>query len=243
MAPRGHLTSQRRQDYTGKIVTRWVRDSPESVDTASIPAPIVLTTVLDEAKDREELSNELHDIIVLTGYGAEQNSIWYCINQMDTATIRCLIEYNESENDSSENIGKWAMTYYRDNVRVRELATYASAFDPATDVEFIEIVIDQIHLYPEIPRMEDYSQAPPVLKEVIKGLLSLTDTLYSEDYDMNPESAKTTIEDSPLRMLIFAYPDKSDQIAHLISERHTTDVEMIREVILSPSPALSEGVL
>jgi hypothetical protein len=185
----------------------------------------------------------LHDIISLTHYGADQGGVWYCISQMQTDTLRCLVEYNEGESDSTENIGKWVMTYYRDNVRVRELATYASSFDASTDVDFIEIAVDQIHTYPELPRMEDYSKAAPVLKEVIHGLLAVTDTLYSEDYDLDPESAKTTIEDRALRLLILESPDKADHVARVISERGTTDADIIREVIMSDAPALSEGVL
>lgn len=207
-----------------------------------MPAP-AMTFTSEQVADRKELCEELWDALCMTQHGSNNEQLSDEITLLDTSTIQILLAYCGEEDLKCENASRWIGYYPGDDEMMRELATYADAFDSNTDIDFLEMAVNALEDYDELPKMDDYSAAEPELKEFINEMLAITDTLYSEAFDEDSDSTPKRIVDIPLRELLFAHPDRAADIHQVIFDRDTTDVETIKQVIFSPSKTLSEGAL
>lgn len=240
MNSRAHLVEELRPDKTGKMVKRWVKPVENGSTSSAIPA---MQLQADQVADRKALCGELWDTLCMTNSGSNGDTLSDNITLLRTNTIQMLLAYCGDDDEKCENASRWIGYYAGDNALIRELATYADAFDPGTDEDFLEMVISTLNEYDELPETEDYSQVDPDTKDFITELLSITDTLYSDDFDIYPDNTPRQIKDAPLRELLFKHPDRAADIHQVIIDRGTTDIDTIKQVIMNPSKALSEGAL
>lgn len=129
-------------------------------------------------------------------------------------------------------------------------------------------LLNGLRQYPQLPKVDDYSAVPERTREQITALLNVTEEVLDESrfriklnsrvrgYDhglpvfvaageaqinYNGEAAVLTEKD--LVQLILDHPEKSDQIKRIIIDRNTGDAELIRDIITTSAPAISEGTL
>jgi hypothetical protein len=240
MNSRAHLVEELRPDKTGKMVKRWVKPADDGGVSMTIPAP-AMGLQKDSVVDRKALCEELWDALCMTPQGSFDDSLSDEILLLSTDTVQILLAYCGEDDRNCENASSWIGNYSGDEKFLRALATYADAFDSNTDVDFLEMAVHDLKLYDELPSMDDYSA--PEHKEFIHELLAITDTLYSDAFDEDPDNTPRVIMDAPLRELLFAHPDKAADIHQVIFDRETTDVDTIKQVIFSPTKSLSEGAL
>lgn len=117
-----------------------------------------------------------------------------------------------------------------------------------------------VHLYPQLPQIEDYTTADERTQEQVTALLAVTARLEKEKFARERANRDDpTLNDFPLETvgyhqavklnndglikLILDRPEQADQIAGIILERGTADAELIQEALVTDSPSLHHGVL
>lgn len=123
-------------------------------------------------------------------------------------------------------------------------------------------LLNGLHYYSQLPQTEDYSTADQQTQQQVHALLTVGHKLGEEQYDrlstalnggpetfelpleyVDPNHGSNKVAGDDLINLILEYPQRADQIADIIIERNTSDVALIRSIVTSSTPSLSNGTL
>lgn len=238
------LIPEQRPDKNGHLVTRWVKPEGSSTSVSAIP-PVAASSVLPF--DATEYITELlsfwdEQASVDTDKDVVTANIW---ELQDKTLLAIDIDYQLDSGDG-ERMGaifEWIEAFgEKDEVFLRELVTFAGAFEPAQSVSFIESSLTLLKKSGALPLHEDYSQAAEPLKQSIRNIIGVTEAAYGEIHYQIGDSITPKLPDD-LIALIMERPDEAGTIKQIVEDRGTVDTDLIRSILKSAAPAVNDGVL
>jgi hypothetical protein len=139
---------------------------------------------------------------------------------------------------------------------VNEVIAFGANFQ-TDSTELAHCMIRSLHHYNQLPSMDDYSLAPKEVRTQCIAILAVTEALddhaYFNDvalplkYTPNAgdnDSDYALLQGDDLIALVLERPLDASEIADIIIERGTSDVELIREIMSQDdSRALNSGIL
>lgn len=144
---------------------------------------------------------------------------------------------------------------------IHEYITYAEHLRGTPMSTKMELV-KGLHSCPQLPTMQNYSDADPETAASIITLLSVTRSLYSHDLMKNLFSASNQqqsagnrrpvtsddggiirLTDSDLVTLLIERPEAADEIKAIITGKGIIDGNLIREMIDSDTPSIRDGLI
>jgi hypothetical protein len=116
-----------------------------------------------------------------------------------------------------------------------------------------------LHCYPQLPEVEDYTTTNQRTQQQVKALLTVTRELVAKQTEISrynvmdprlkelpleyPDASGVKLKGDALIKLVLAHTEQADLITDIILERWTGDADLIRSILTSDSPAVSEGTL
>lgn len=232
-------------DKNGRVTTRWVKPvSPAASPALTLSIPQRASA--QETVTKEERERMLSRIVgnlqfcdnTMVDVEAAVDAVW----RFENGTLAVIAASFDGEHDIEETAGMWINMYNDREPYLRELFVYRDAFDESTDANFIEESIQCLRECGDLPPMDDYSQAVPELQKTIRNLLSATETVIAEKYEMEREG-NDPILPADLRRLIIERPSDIDRINDILLESPEANAERISMMLDSDSPSIAEGVL
>lgn len=257
-----HLKAEKRANKHGVVVTKHVRADSGSEDKGKrIPAPAgkvkpphaVAMTHLDDAMQRDT-----HGIP-----GLRKSKIKPALKELSEATVNAFLEtFKERPNEGFDEMLLGVLNMGMDDEMSTCLLEIAK-LDPSPE-RFAEY--DRGYRFREVSHqvyrgLERYqsigyyshpddmldSSDPNVLKT--RGLARLTLSLFADPGAFGITGTQSygrtaMILDNPeLARLALDRPEDADRIAEIVLERQSTDAELIRSIMDSPTQSLRDGVL
>lgn len=253
-----HLNPVLRPDKNGKMVTRHVRPSSQERKPApKLPAP---EPVAKETSRYFNLKNLTNGVCRQMGFELHNSNEWYDINialdsYSDDLLDRLAAAFKPRTQIASA-IG--LMVYHGESEAfVREFAKFGGMVpDETTGMHMTISFIRALHMYPQLPQVEDYSTADEKTQEACRGLIQLSLRLRDErnrfDSDNQPITTHDhdydnymtlTVASSELVQLVIDRPEDAGRIADIAVDRATTDAKAIASVLDYDTKSLSSGVL
>ena len=239
-----HLVQKTITDKNGVVSTRWVK--PENSPSSSTVIPAVNLTGATSASDRQSVLNMItdrfeayspHDFDVA---GTTTRLAYFSYETL--AVITAELEKEDSEDRISQT--SFWITVYADRERLlREVLYYWDAFDPSTDYNFVDESISHLHELKSLPQIDDYSKADPELQKIITDVLSTTESLYSEEYELTHGEGTKPVLSEALCRLVMDRPDEFDRINDIILDHGVRDAEQIEMILDSDTQSLRGGIL
>lgn len=137
-----------------------------------------------------------------------------------------------------------------DLAAVDEYVTFSHYVSRTTTMNMARKMINSLHSYPQLPVMDNYAEASEQVQTQISALLHVADRLFQafstrldNNYPLILDKGKVMLEGDSLIRLVITHPDKADLIATTIISRNIKDATLLRDVITSDAPSISEGTL
>jgi hypothetical protein len=247
MKSKSHLTPETITDVNGKITTVYRKNgaaAPVAKAAIPAPAPVPVHLPFDRVEYVTELLNYWGEHRTENFSEDEISDLFWRLDDSTLLAIDVDYQLDSGDGERMNAIYDWVGYFAQEQEEyLRELVTYAGAFADDQSVNFIEESIALLKGSGALPPMEDYSQADPELQQAIRGILSVTEAAFAEEYvktdgaDVFPELP------DELRSLIMKRPDESDRIKEIVTMRETVDAELVRTMLDADAPAVSEGIL
>lgn len=243
MASRDNLVATPTVDRNGRATTVYRRQGAGTADAKRIPSPQIISS----GEDRMELTREvslklLGDAIIPA---ADRRAIVENLHTYSDEMLKKILKTVSAEENAQQ--GKRRLDKL--HVKIARGATEDSInealfFYPLTEdsgAVASNRLIDSLSHYPQLPESDDYSREDPVTVERCTALIRVADALsYLTGDVLNPE---WVITDQRLTQLVLANPGRGEQIAGIIKERQSVDVDLIESIIGGDSAALDDGRL
>lgn len=105
-----------------------------------------------------------------------------------------------------------------------------------------------------LPTVDNYTDCDPLITKQAAAILIVTERLYSHYNESRRVGSPATwvpllisngvrLQFPPIIKLVLSTPESADQIADIMISRETTDAQLIKSILNSDSPSLSNGVL
>jgi hypothetical protein len=123
---------------------------------------------------------------------------------------------------------------------MREIFAYRGAFDDDTGLFEVSNTVESLHRCTELPAMEDYSGADEQTREQVVELLQSAVIISSSAL---PERRRAVLGKETQEMLNTDDEEYRDRIIEIMGARDTEDPVLIRSILASETPAISDGIL
>lgn len=105
-----------------------------------------------------------------------------------------------------------------------------------------------LHAYKQLPPSDDYSKESEGVRKQCLALMTVAKSaMYAVGehnvFDGSEERTPYVLKDERLTDLILEYTDRATEISNIVEDRETVDPDVIRSILSSDAPALSEGML
>lgn len=136
-------------------------------------------------------------------------------------------------------------------LRINEAINFLPLFPPAlVSDDTAKRMITGLHHYQQLPRSNDYSSESPVIVAQCNALLHIACALLHlfniEDTELTFAmlfNEDSTIADQQLAELALSRPEQGEIIRDCIIQRGHVNVQLIHEMLATPAPSLTEGIL
>jgi hypothetical protein len=241
-------------DKNGKITTVYKKPVGGSETNLVIPAPIFTKEAsMGRTATISRTSSVVCETLSLEGAHAERIESTLTGYPDDLLTK---LDHHFANDSHGTYFTAMAIDKKATHSFVNEVIAFGSNFQ-TDSTELAHCLIRSLHHYEQLPSMEDYSLAPKEVQTQCIAILAVTEALddhaYFNDVALpikytpsagDNDSDHTLLQGDDLIALILERPLDSDEIADIIIERQTSDVELIREIMSQDdSKALNSGIL
>lgn len=228
-------------DKNGRRTTVY-RKAASSSGAAVFPSPSV-----DAAgKQRRTVISRLVD-----GYGVSGNQRVALMDELASypdEVLDALWDVHVKDPDPRPPSLAWSVAYrvmQREGVSAVREALY---FFPLLGGDrypynYISQQVDALHLYPQLPKCEDFTLEDEVVRSQCRSILILHEAVASVVGNETTDRRTGIIAATELVDLTVKEHERAQQIAKIITERNSIDVPMIRSVLDAEVVPLSNGVL
>lgn len=231
-------------DKNGVTTTRWVKADQK---TAVLPAIPLASPVYQP--DRTDYLHSVYKAISdharsLEADGIDIDGATGLIKHFDHTTLRVLADFLYGDEETA-NYGRLldaeeCISNFREGVHMREVFAYRGAFDDDMDILEISSTVESLHRCTELPAMEDYSEADEQTRSQVIELLQSAVFVSSRAL---PERRRAVLGKETQEMLTTDDEDDRDRVIEIMGARDTEDPALIRSILNSETPAISNGIL
>jgi hypothetical protein len=239
------LIQEQRTDKNGVTKRMWVKPSTGSlVDSNSIPAP----QPVDSA---QKVSEQRDALVASIGTTVDEMSSWdddydgaEMREKLDEFETRTLIVLNDNMPTEDDTEGQMLVhellgAFTRDEPTIRNVLSFRDCFEWNADAGRITYLTDGLHSYDMFGDDEELCEMTGDRMETARSLCKVSNALLTTFpnegglFDLSP---KCHIRDKSMVQLIADHPQRGEDIANLIRERETDDVDLIRSIIENETP-------